>query len=246
MPLFKIKLPPNAGSYFGFIMQIAAFDILPTDDFYADYTNIEETDPINENFDSVGFSSLFFLYNLGSMAVAIISLPLFALLIVIIKPFRCNSRVYRFHNKLRKYMIFGHPITVFCETYTVIAISSLINIKNASYETAGNKTSTVLAVIFCALCSLLPVVFGIILMKKFPYLMRPRIKAKYGALYAQLNLKQGRSIILQPLHYFFRRMLLAVVIVCQDALIVQILAVWASFVMQLIILGYSPFKEPFT
>ncbi len=51
MPLFKLKLPPNAGMFFGFINQIAAFDILPTDMFYQGYTDITSTDPINSNFD---------------------------------------------------------------------------------------------------------------------------------------------------------------------------------------------------
>jgi hypothetical protein len=214
MPLFSIKLPPNAGLFFGFLMEIAAFDLLPTDDFYAEYTDTEESDPINENFDSVGFSSRFFVHNLGSMAVAIITLPLIALLILAIMPFRCFNKVTHLYNKLKRYMVFGHPITVFLESYTILTICSLINITNASYKTVGGKTSTILAIVFFSLYLLLPVVFGIILMKKFPYLSRPRIKTKYGALYEQLNLKRGRSIIFQPLHYFFRRMMLAVVIVC--------------------------------
>jgi hypothetical protein len=160
------------------------------------------------------------VYNLGSMAVAILSLPLIAIIILLIKPFMCFDKVTHLYNILKRYMVFGHPITVFYETYTVITICSLINITNASYKTVGDKTSTILAIVFFSLCLILPVVFGIILMKKFPYLSRPRIKTKYGALYAQLNLKRGRSVILQPLHYFFRRMMLAVVIVCQGTLIV--------------------------
>jgi hypothetical protein len=51
MPLFSVNLPHNAGVFFGFIMQIAAFDILPTDSFYDTYFNIQETEPINSNFE---------------------------------------------------------------------------------------------------------------------------------------------------------------------------------------------------
>ena len=132
MPLFKLKLPPNAGMFFGFIMQIAAFDILPTDDFYEEYTDIDDSDPINDNFDAVGFSSLFFLYNLGSMALAIVGVPIIGLVILLLKPFRCINKVHRLHNKLRRWMMWGHPITVVFETYTVIVICSLINIVNVS------------------------------------------------------------------------------------------------------------------
>jgi hypothetical protein len=36
MPLFYISLPANAAVFFNFIMQIASFDIIPTDLFYND------------------------------------------------------------------------------------------------------------------------------------------------------------------------------------------------------------------
>jgi hypothetical protein len=36
MPLFNVRLPGNAAVFFGFLMQIAAFDMLATDDFYED------------------------------------------------------------------------------------------------------------------------------------------------------------------------------------------------------------------
>jgi len=35
MPLFDFSLPANTQMFFSFIMQVIAFDIIPTDDFYA-------------------------------------------------------------------------------------------------------------------------------------------------------------------------------------------------------------------
>jgi len=67
-----------------------------------------------------------------------------------------------------------------------------------------------------------------------------------GVLYNELRLARGRLIILQPLHYFLRRLLLAVVIVFQDNLIVQLGVVILSFHIQIFILSVRPFKDPFT
>ena len=47
MPLFNVRLPGNAAVFFGVLMQIAAFDMLPTDGFYEDNIPMQETEPIN-------------------------------------------------------------------------------------------------------------------------------------------------------------------------------------------------------
>ena len=66
------------------------------------------------------------------MALAIVSLPIITVVVILLKPFRCINKVHYLHNKLRRYMKFVHPITVTFETFTVIAICSLINILNVS------------------------------------------------------------------------------------------------------------------
>ena len=56
MPLWSIKLPANAAMFYGFIMTIAAFDILPTDIFYDTYfPGMTPTHGINANFQAIGF-----------------------------------------------------------------------------------------------------------------------------------------------------------------------------------------------
>jgi hypothetical protein len=52
MPLFKQNLPANAGMFFGFIMNLASFNLLPTDRFYNAYFNMKAYDlgAINANF----------------------------------------------------------------------------------------------------------------------------------------------------------------------------------------------------
>ena len=34
MPLFNIRMPGNAALFFGFVMQIVSFDMIPMEDFY--------------------------------------------------------------------------------------------------------------------------------------------------------------------------------------------------------------------
>ncbi len=54
MPLFNTGLPANAGMVFGFIMNLASFNLLPTDQFYNTYFKMSQDDQgaLNNNFNN--------------------------------------------------------------------------------------------------------------------------------------------------------------------------------------------------
>jgi len=80
-------LPANAALFFGYIMTIASFDLLPTDSFYDKYfPNMTPTTAINANFETIGFSSMYFNYNIGSLIISFLAFPALALLALILKP----------------------------------------------------------------------------------------------------------------------------------------------------------------
>ncbi len=78
MPLFNTNIPANAGMFFGFIMNLASFNLLPTDKFYNQYLNMSKDDPgaLNSNFEDQGYGSVYLLQNLGTLLVAILTIPL--------------------------------------------------------------------------------------------------------------------------------------------------------------------------
>jgi ABC-type bacteriocin/lantibiotic exporter with double-glycine peptidase domain len=60
---------------------------------------MEYTSALNDNFDAVGFGSLLFLYNLGSLAIAIAALPVLIGIIIITYPFKkINKAVFIRYN----------------------------------------------------------------------------------------------------------------------------------------------------
>ena len=91
MPLFNLALPANAALFFGFLMQIASFDIIPTDIFYNDVLNWVTTDPVNENFNSVGFGTTLFIYNIGSMIIFICTYPVLVFVYLVLR-YCCESK----------------------------------------------------------------------------------------------------------------------------------------------------------
>ena len=55
--LFQVTMPANAGMFFRTIMSIAAFDFYDFTDIIHELFSIEPTDPIDKNFESIGFES---------------------------------------------------------------------------------------------------------------------------------------------------------------------------------------------
>ena len=60
-------------------MQIAAFEFIDTDDWYARLIN-KETRPLTPNFGVMGFDSMWFVNNMGSMGVLTLLVPIIYLL----------------------------------------------------------------------------------------------------------------------------------------------------------------------
>lgn len=86
MPLWNINLPANAALFYGFIMQIASFDILPTDLFWNwcfPDINPEGNNSPNQNFATVGYFSYYLVYNFGSMMITYVAFPFLAIIIAI-------------------------------------------------------------------------------------------------------------------------------------------------------------------
>ena len=81
MPLFKVSIPANAQTFFNQIIKIASFDIISTDSTINKLLNLNSTNAFNANFDGMGFSSMFFMNNMGTMFLTFIfySIAIFGL-----------------------------------------------------------------------------------------------------------------------------------------------------------------------
>jgi len=83
MPLIDVKLPATATLLNGPLMEIATFDLLPTDEIYPIIFNLdlEQEEPLNDQWASVGFDTGNFIMNMGSIFLAFLYLFLsFAIL----------------------------------------------------------------------------------------------------------------------------------------------------------------------
>ena len=86
--------------YFQKLMQIAAFDVIETDSFFNMLLSLPPTDPVNEQFQALGFESVYFINNMGSIFLVFISLLILMIVYTILN--RCDDGSYRLEKTLRK------------------------------------------------------------------------------------------------------------------------------------------------
>ena len=198
----------------------------------------------------MGFDSTFFLYNMGSLIIAWLSIPVLLMVTLLLRCLNCCCKnwqlLQRLLAKIESQMFWNYPIRVFNESATIIYMCCLINLRYPSFETKGDRIATSLAICFLIIGIAVPFMFALIIMKHSGRLNEPEIKQRYGEIYEGLNLQRGKKLAFHPLFFFIRRFLLAVAVCLNQILICQIFTVSLSFIVQIYILGYvRPFETPF-
>lgn len=124
--------------FFGFVMNLASFNLLPTDNFYNAYFDMQQNDPraLNKNFNDLGYSSIYFLQNMGTLMIGFISILCLFAVVLILKVFdRFTNKLRRIQSKLSTYLFWGYPIEVIFESYSVTCMCCLINTTYVSFVT---------------------------------------------------------------------------------------------------------------
>ena len=83
-PTFEgLKIPANSMMVIEFLVQLATFDLVPTQHLESMIYYFPETDPYSVNFEMAGYESLYFLANIG-FAMYLIYLLIFVVLLHIL------------------------------------------------------------------------------------------------------------------------------------------------------------------
>ena len=190
MPLLHIELPALCGIFFGFLMQIASFDLIPIDNYVDEHTPLTPRDPINQNFEAVGFESLYVLINLGSMLILFILFPALALAEIIMRviPFRYPRAGSSY---LRKRLYWNSSIRFFRESYAIALMCALINMKAFTAATAGELASVTLSLVIVCLAIVVPIILLINIYRNFDQLGAHKVSKVIGSAYEHMKLKDN-------------------------------------------------------
>jgi len=91
MPMVNVNFPVNAATFYGYLIDIANFDILPVESInQAIYKFSENEVEMPSNFEELGYKTTIFINNLGSMLLFIKAFILISFLTLLLRT--CTKR----------------------------------------------------------------------------------------------------------------------------------------------------------
>ena len=215
IPLFDIWMPANAQTVFGTILQIAAFDMVPTDEAYSDMLSelergSEYLDLVQQKMIYLGFETTWILPNLGSLLFFAGLFPLMLLLLACLtglaKCLPSSKRIRSTRLKLRDTMFWHWPITYLRDSFVVIMICCWYNLKYSAWHNTPAIVNTLTAVSLLVLLTVYPSLMQLYLFKRKAMLGTSAFKRRYGSAYEGLSHK-GRKSVYYPLLFYYRRLI---------------------------------------
>ena len=139
LPLIQLQFPAATATFINNLINIATFDLIPTDLIYPSIYDFEESEPYNIYFDTVGISSVFLAENMGTayvMTHIFIVCYLFVGLFILLR--NTCSCALRFSNFLKRVFLWNILIVFIMEAYIETGLNSVIVIKRWGWS-AQNK-----------------------------------------------------------------------------------------------------------
>ena len=142
-------------------MEIAAFDFYDFGDIIHSIFGIVPTDPVDANFESVGFESQYFMVNIGTMIVFYLIYTTALIISNALHP--CanykHKKVRSCSRRLDRKIYWGTLITLLFETYQIVTVCVLLNMKILKITSVGQAVMSSLCIFFFLLTFIVPVFY---------------------------------------------------------------------------------------
>lgn len=241
LPLCQVVLPINASKFFGAIAQIATFEIYDLNDHINDILDVPDTEPVSDNFEELGFESKYMLNNMGTMLIFYLIYPVFMLAHWMTKRKLCRTQLCckKFEESLKHFIYFKLIITVIFESFAIVAISCLIGLQVIDFGSAGLSVQSLTCIFFLVLITVMPVLMLSHVNHHFARLNDQLIKKRVGSVYEELDIRKGKKILIQPMFFLLRRLVLGYAVVyMNDNFAGQIMVIALQTLASAMVLSY--------
>jgi len=212
MPLFDIQLPANAGYQFNVLYQVAAFDLFEVGPIYDALFGLEPTDPINVNFDTLGFETTSFVGNIGPLIIVYVVFACFMIGLALLYSCKKFARIARMRARFAKKVLWNPVLQLLNKTYWIVLMSALISLQSLRWQQFGTVLDSLLGIMFVVITIGLPVFLYVLWTKKFEDLDEEEVRERFGSFYENINTDE-KSNVLVPLYFYIRRIILSFTVI---------------------------------
>lgn len=159
--LVDLSTPTNLNIFFSILMQLVTLNFIDTTKFVDKIMKLDHVDPYTEQFNEVGYGSLYVFQNLGTLAFIIFGAPpLLAIAYLFIKVTKIHY-LEKYKNKIQKFLCYNGTISFLYESILLFSVCGMLNFKHFYWNTFGNSINSLLCVLFMLICAFFPIFFAV-------------------------------------------------------------------------------------
>jgi hypothetical protein len=130
MMTIKVATPTNSRIFFAYMMAFVSNRLINTDDFFQESLKLEKTTPFSDNWQDLGYTSLYSIQNFGCSIFAFAVWPILLLLVIILlaKIKVKTMQHMKIRNKIKNFFIFNGPVAWLYLNYIQIAACCCLNV----------------------------------------------------------------------------------------------------------------------
>lgn len=128
------------------------------------------------------------------------------------------------YSYLSSKLFWAYFLGLLYESYSAVILSVLINFKHVSFsiylhyvqvtfDSFGEVINSAVLFGFAFVCLAAPLVFGALMLIYFKRLRDKSVSKRFGLLYEELNLDNGRTVVAIPVTFLLRRLFMSVAVV---------------------------------
>lgn len=204
--IMNVEIPANAQYFFASLLSFVTFDLIDLSPHIRKIFDLYDDEISNENLSNLGYSSNYFIINIGSLLIVMAYL-IFLLILYACTWFIMNEKFMHYRNKIVDGLFWNKLISFVTEAYMQLTISCLINFLSFKFTSVGTAISSSAAVVAFIVCLGFPVFSYCFLYRNRQNLETCEFKEKFESLYEGLNYKLGHFIVLAEPAFGFARVL---------------------------------------
>lgn len=223
--MFSIDAPVNAGYFFAETIKVSAFNFFEVEPATNFLFYLDPTGALTEKLEQLGIESKYLLNNMGSLTLVFVAYPIMMLILPKLKQCCGQSTVANESSKLHRLLVWDYLITALKSNAAIISVYLCINFKALDLTYYGAFVHSLVAIGFFLLLTIFPAYSIWWLHRNFETLSdgsdSSRIKKRFGAWLAGLEISQGKRVLVWPAFFVLRRLLMAHAVIYSDKFIYQ-------------------------
>lgn len=230
------------------LLEVAAFEAIDTkvinEGIWGSSLSAKEGDEFEiGRVENLGYDGPYVLPNLGPTLIMLsIKVLILLALLEMSKSKRCFVCIKRNKDVYRGSLTWNMPINFLIDSYSVLAICTLLNLQSDSQERAVFRLNFASSLVMMIILVSYPVLSQVFLLRNRRALNRTSFKRKFSSAYAGLQTYKSKFVGYQTMHLYRKLLIPAFVIFLSESLLAQFLC---TLVTSAVIFCFVLHRRPF-